>query len=257
VSKIIQFIMGNPILIIIILGGVFNAAVRIAQKTKDQRARREAFNEMARHKQDAMRTGRSSAPSATQSVQSQEDPEQLRRQRIEALRKERMEQLRAMREQRANARPTGTPAASTQSPPAPAQSTPSFTHPSLPPIPVQPKPQPTISPTPRLRSPQQTQRRPQIVVSGHQTHQPQRAPKRVRRQETNESTSKDVPVFSHAPARAPMSVTASERTTTRSARSMLRSRASVRQAIILSEILDAPIALRDQDIASGSIMSRA
>jgi len=247
--------MGNPILIIIILGGVFNAAVRIAQKTKDQRARREAFNEMARHKQDAMRTGRSSALSATHTVQPQEDPEQLRRQRIEVLRKERMEQLRAMREQRANARPSGPPATSTQSPPAPAQSTPSFTHPSLPPIPVQPKPRQTISPTPRLRTPQQTQRRPQIVASGHQIHPSQLASQRARRRTSSESTSMGTPVLTQPPKRASMSVAASERTTTQSARSMLRSRASVRQAIILSEILDAPIALRDQDIASGSIMS--
>ncbi len=40
-----------------------------------------------------------------------------------------------------------------------------------------------------------------------------------------------------------------------SARSMLRSRTSLKQAMVLREILDTPIALRDQDIASGSLFS--
>ena len=42
---------------------------------------------------------------------------------------------------------------------------------------------------------------------------------------------------------------------TDSAREMLRSRSSIRQAMILREILDPPIALRNQDIASGSLYS--
>ena len=42
-GNIIQFILGNPILIVILLGGVFNVGVRFAQKAKEQRAKRAAI----------------------------------------------------------------------------------------------------------------------------------------------------------------------------------------------------------------------
>jgi hypothetical protein len=277
-QRVLNFIIGNPILIIIILGGLFNAAVRIAQKTKEQRARREEIQRISRQKQESLRTGRSTITQPPPQQAQQTDQNTQRRERIEALRQERMEQLRALREKRASGSSTS-PSASTSSI--------SQNHPNLPPIPVQGQSQsqaqrrtpqqPTRQSRPKAqqqlwgsssatrpsspqtgassRTAQPPSNRPNIVAVTQETSRVQR--KRINtpqsaHQEQPPGPNRNAGQLSEKPSKASK---APKPKSGQSARSMLSSRASIRQAIVLKEILDAPISLRDQDIDSGSIMS--
>ncbi len=280
-QRILTFLLSNPILLIIILGGLFNVSVRIAQKAKEQRAKRDAAIEMARRKQEALRTGRSIAePTSSAGVPTLgQDAKAQRRERIEALRQERMEQLRALREKRA-----GTASASSspgqgirqgatgqgaggQGSGSASLSSASQQHPTLPPIPIpahpqqqrqssrqrpqqrsQPRRRQIISPSspaqqpPRLSDPQ-TQTQPNA-----RDHQPPR-PSKARSAGTIET------VRGASNAARPQLARPERPQRSGSARSMLRSRSSIRQAVILREILDPPVGLRDQDSASGSLFS--
>ncbi len=256
--------MGNAFLIIIIGGGLFNVAVRMAQKAKEQRAKRAALQAMARQKQESLRTGHTvPAPTPVQTQQPQTDP---RQERIEALRKERMEQLRALREKRSNPQISATTSTSSIS----------QNHPNLPPIPVQNAPQnkrtqataqSRQSPTPNSGQ----SRRPNIVATSTQVPSSQ-APNQRRRpqqdqlvaqsdqqrrvkRETNQRHAGHVESLREA-SNPSLHNTIHDKSTllpAQSARSMLRSRSAIRQAILLREILDTPVGLRNQDIASGSI----
>lgn len=267
-QNIINWVMGNAFLIIIIGGGLFNVAVRMAQKAKEQRAKRAALQAMARQKQETLRTGHSVTDSKpTLAQQPQKDP---RQERIEALRKERMEQLRALREKRSNPQTSATTSAPT-SPTSISQN-----HPNLPPFPVQNAPlqkrtQATVqsrqSPTPnsgQSRRPNvvatsaqppssqmpNQRRRPQPDQTGEQSDQQRRV-----KRETNQRHAGHVESLREAanPSLHNSIHDKSKLLPEQSARSMLRSRSAIRQAILLREILDTPVALRNQDIASGSI----
>lgn len=271
-QQLINFITNYPILIIVIGGGLFNVFVRVAAKAKEQRARRDALHETARDEQEAMRTGRPVAQQSAQRQPQERDPQADRRDRIEALRKERIEQLKALREKRAGG--------------ATVSSSISQSHPNMPPIPmqtqrVQPGRQPNPQRTPLQASQQVTRqqtlrqsfqqaqqkaqqqasqrrtplptagqtRRPQIVASSQPTQPTRRRVKQTR--PDPKPAVRQAAVFETNRGQAQK--TRKPMATNQSARSMLRSRSAIRQAMILREILDAPIALRDQDIASGSL----
>lgn len=256
--------------------------VRLAQKAKEQRVRRDALHETARQKQEAMRTGRVTAPAAQPSARSagrppEPSPAAARQERIEALRKERMEQLRALREKRAG---SATPPAGRSA--ATSASGISQNHPNLPPLPVQARSQMNPSgsnqraaqprqqagqragqrrtsvPTPQGRGQAQNRaRRPQVIATSAPAPQSRRrsitksTPARLAHSgERQAGKIENLSDFkqSNTPKR-------SAQQTAQSARSMLHSRSSIRQAMILREVLDRPIALRDQEIASGSLLS--
>ncbi len=249
--------MGNPILIIIIVGGLFNAAVRIAQKAKEQRARRDAFNAMAHEKSESLRTGRSgvggtgSTGSQAQSfvqTEPKQTPESIRQERIEALRKERIEQLRALREKRS---------ATTQTSSSPI----SQNHPNLPPIPVsstqrpsqrpsqsqsRPSPQPNQLNAPAIRRRVQSNAPVQPALQSHET--------------VSRTVSKSAEIAVDPYKIKSVSVKNSKRSNqangtpnTDSVRSMLHSRSTIRQAMVLREVLDTPVGLRENDVLSGSL----
>jgi hypothetical protein len=253
-QQILNFVLANAWILIIVLGGLFNVTVRVAQKAKEQRAKRDALQEMARQKQEALRTGR---PVATPRSAAPQQAQQSPKDRIEALRQERMAQLRALREKRAGSPtpPAGPPTASPTATAAPT--TVGQSHPTLPPIPVQPRPRPQAQPQHRSQprpaqpmAPQQRRRR-VIAPSAQPEAQRPKAPKPTERTaaklESIRGASKSTrPGLSKSTGFVPE---------IDSAREMLRSRSSIRQAMILREILDTPIALRNQDIASGSLYS--
>ena len=253
-----NFIGQNLFIIIILGGGVFNVAIRIAQKAKEQRAKRESLHQLDRQKQESLRTGR---PIQQPIARPQErDPQADRRERIEALRKERMDQLRALREKRAGGV-------------AAPQSSISQSNPMMLPMPLQtqqrsaPRPQSQLQQQIQPR-PQQTQRRtpnpagaaarrPNVIATTQQVPQSRRRAQQTRLQPTHkvqERKAGQLETLEDASSLQPRQRSDSS-VGQQSARSMLRSRSSIRQAMVLREILNAPIALRDQDIASGSLFS--
>lgn len=262
IQNIINFITNNAFLIIIIGGGLFNFAVRMAQKAKEQRAKREAAHEMDRRRQEALRTGHQVTPVKPKAAPVPD----TRQERIEALRKERMEQLRALREKRA--------ATSAQT----SSSSAGQSHPSLPPFPVQTAGPQQAGPR-RTSAPNQGQSpRPNVIGSTQQTTTAQRQAQQARaaaefkaqfktqeqskpQQRRRVKKSKDVRQAAHVETLAEASNPSLHKTIhnkskakpSQTAREMLRSRSAVRQAMVLREILDAPLAMRDQDIASGSL----
>ena len=227
-----------------------------------------------------MRTGR---PMATESISQPQavDAQAQRRERIEALRQERMEQLRALREKRAGA-PTLSAGRSPARSAATSPSGISQNHPNLPPFPVQARSQANPSgfnqrmaqlgqqagqrrtsvPTPQQGrgQAQNRARRPQVIAtsapapqSRRRSTNPKSTPARsgsVQPRDRQGGRIEELSEFN--PSNTPKR---SAQQTVQSARSMLRSRSSIRQAMILREVLDRPIALRDQDIASGSLLS--
>ncbi|MBL4697867.1 MAG: hypothetical protein JKX70_03440 [Phycisphaerales bacterium] len=256
-QNIIGWIMGNAFLIIIIGGGLFNVAVRLVQKANQQRARRDANHENQRRQQEALRTGR---PLASQTQRApQVDPDAQRKERIEKLRQERMEQLRALREKRATLAAPRAPSTISQN------------HPNLPPFPIQSQPQQRVrapQSQPQLRPQQPTLRRSAAPTARQQM----RRPTVVAISQPSPTLRKRTPVSRPVPAPSPslaemsreerayeLGSDAKIRKSSRregeaqSARSMLRTPSSIRQAMILKEILDTPIALRDQGIESGSL----
>ena len=212
---------------------------------------------MDHQRQEALRTGHSTSQQThtTMSPVQTKDPKEERRERIESLRKERMDQLRALREKRASTAPT-------------SQSSISQNHPNMPPIPVQaqqrpqqvrPQPRPTrqtaqqSAQQPQRRSPNPAARqirRPTVIATSQQVEDNRRRVRQMpkpKERKAGQLETLDEASGIKAPASAHQSI--------HSARSMLRSRSSIRQAMVLREILDTPIALRDDDIASGSLFS--
>ena len=266
-QNIINFLTQNAFLIVIIGGGLFNVLVRLGQKAKEQRDRREAHKELAHQKQESLRTGKP-IPTAQPKEPTLSAPapnsKAERQQRIEALRQERMEQLRALREKRAN---TSTrPAAA-----SPAKI--SQNRPSMPPVPVKTTrsqrltQQRAQSPSQQSRQSQsqlrtrlgqaanQPNRAPQVAAASQQAISTRRRPAQPQQQVQQTPEPKERVAGQVESLRDASSLERTRSIDHVSARSLLRSKASVRQAFVLKEILDTPIALRDQDIASGSLFS--
>jgi hypothetical protein len=265
IQSIINFITNNLFIVVLVMGGVFNVAVRLAQKAKEQRARKDAIAQIERQKQETLRTGRSTtqtAPVARAPVVRQpvSDPDTARKERIEALRQERMEQLRLLREQRAGAQSSVMPAGSRQS----------TSGRTLPGIvtqgPLRGSGQASGQVQPRKPQPQQR-------VQSTQTLAPRRRKPAEPRETVRDSDAQRVQALKNesAPVHQPQYNTVDQpahhklgssksKPLAGSPKAMLRSKASVRQAIVLREILDSPMALRgqgglrDEDIASGSIL---
>lgn len=240
--------------------------MRVAQQAKEQRQKRQVMLESARQKQDALRTGRTETASLTPSQMNGPSEEDLRRQRIEAMRNERVEQLRALREKRA-----GSQGASQSTPtisPAAPQTQPSFVHPSLPAIPVQSTPRrtPQANPQRLQRQVQQQPLRQRSVQAPHQQtssrgQNPSAMPTRRKAGSGSSQSTTIVPDSDRLHSDVHDSLIGSTsigenqilrtrkrdsapQSDTQNAVSMLRSRSTVRQAIILNEILSAPIAMR-------------
>lgn len=252
----LQFILGNLWILVPVLIGLFNVAVRMQQKAKEQRAKRAALAEIQRRKTDAMRTGKPvnepvivyDEPQKSQKQQAKEE----RQARIEALRKQRMEQLRAMREKRS--------AASTAAParPTPTRSPARTGRQQMPSRPAQRTPQTRTPPSRPRVIPATTQfsrgaqSRPQVVQP---TTRPTPIPESSPGLDTPAPMPKKIepganPIALPRKKSDQGSLLGSSEIT---ARSLLRNRRLTRQAIIAREILDSPIALRNAQSVPGSM----
>ncbi|MGV6813511.1 MAG: hypothetical protein ACWA5W_00720 [Phycisphaerales bacterium] len=271
IQNILNFIGGNLWLIFIIGAGIFNVSVRIAQKAREQRDLREVQAEIRRQRQEELRTGRPAPiPASVQQRQAAEKQEQAqaleeRKRRIEQLRKERIAQLQKLREQATGSASTSGVSARV-SPPNPnsqrsqqaARQTASPTSPR------------SGTPTPPKNSPQQRvlnrsqQRKHTNPAKPAQRAKSARPAKAVRVQsdEFDRLTRQRSAQSKPTPNRAGRvladpsdhrSKPGKKIAQARSARSMLRSKSTIRQAMVLREVLDPPIALRDDSISSGSL----
>lgn len=269
-NQILQFFIGNAWLLIPIVIGLFNVAVRVKQKAAEQKARRDALAEIQRRKTEAMRTGKQvNEPIIVYDKPEQQasgkTPAQERQERIEALRKQRMDQLRAMREKRAGG-------AGTSTPPRPAQSQQQRTTQSqrTSPLqqqvrrPAQARPAQT-RPTPASPTPTN---RPRVI--------PATQPQRTQPRSSPTGTSSQIPPTRvQPPSTKPVSAIAASTlhdlrqgrpnkggfkaadpsTPLTNARDMLRNRNQVRQAIVLREVLNAPVAMREPESGPGNLPS--
>jgi hypothetical protein len=262
-NSILQFLAGNAWLLIPIFIGVFNVMVRAKQKAAEQKARRDAQAEMARRKAEALRTGRSFDEPVIVYDQPSEPQADDRKARIEALRQQRMEQLRAIREKRASVAAPKAPQRSPNPRQSPRQRPPV--------IPGSARNQGGNQPTrtasktqSKLLSKRQSQN--PIQASAPKPAQPTRPPASAldlpKRLQTltpqldsplreasgsNQSRNDAAPTISSRPRRAPANAQ------NVSTRALLHNRQLTRQAIVVRELLDAPVALRNPDIGPGSM----
>jgi hypothetical protein len=258
-NQILQFLAGNAWLLIPIIIGLFNVAVRVKQKAAEQKAKRDALAEIQRRKTESLRTGRQvNEPIIVYDQpekKSVKTPAQERQERIEALRKQRMDQLRAMREKRAGG--ASAPQRSSQSQQsrsilAQRASTPQ---------------QPVRRPTPAQTRPSPVNR-PRVI--------PASQPQRPKTQSPSLIAPMQLPPTRVEPAStAPVSAIAASTLhdlrkdrpnkgglkalgssgLAKSTRDMLHDRKQVRQATVLREVLNAPVALRDPDLGPGNLRS--
>lgn len=273
-QQILQFIANYYIIIFVVGIGLFNFAVRMAQKMKEQRVKREAHHERQRQQQEFMRTGKS--PAAASPPAPIVDEKAQRRERIEQLRQERMEQLRALREKRASvaapiaqqtrtpvpvkpARPIASPSGQRQ--PMPVQS--QRTNPPKAPT-KQPSRQPQLRPVqPALTPAQQAQQA--LLRSFTEQNQGQSNTSDRRQRARRKAVGEQVIAPPEPAARIAGQIEKTNRSSSKSAKSesvqsmsaksMLRNRSSLRQAMVLREVLDTPVGLRNQDVSSGSLFS--
>ncbi|MBO6512721.1 MAG: hypothetical protein JJ974_02000 [Phycisphaerales bacterium] len=112
-QSIIQMILGNPILIILLIGGgssLLRAFKTMKEKQAQKRVRQQIIEQQRQAELDELRTGRRSAspqaspaPAVTQTqndLASKKRQQELKRQRIEEIRQARIEQLKKIREKR-------------------------------------------------------------------------------------------------------------------------------------------------------------
>ncbi len=277
-NQFLRFLAANSWLLIPIIAFVINASVRIKQKAAEQKARRDAQLRTARQQADALRTGRPPEQAVV------ENPpvatEDQRRARIEALRQQRIQQLQAMREKRAGPQPGSppTPRPASRPPvraPAPrAQTAPAARSPRPP---SQPPAQPR-RPGPGSGRPGQRAaaapaqkalktRMPTLKGAGHQpasaprgptapaVRRPRPAPAEARRiEQSRNAVGRQRPPAAHASLLQPVGAAVAPKAPSalRGVRDMLASRARVRQALVVREILDSPVSLRGPGAWPGS-----
>ena len=258
-NQFIQYMLGNAWLLIPIVFGLINVAARVQEKAKEQKARREAQAAIARHKSEALRTGKSLSDPVIVYDEPKEAPSKNDRQsRIEALRKQRMEQLRAMREKRAS---IASPAAPK---PRPAQrQTPRAVPTPRPTQPARPSPQPSgrpkVIPASRRATPATQKQVParRVTLSPQPAKQAPvtRTPRDEQRRARTPATGASVQQKSIMAQRPSSPAPAKKRAPSKgiSARSMIRDRKQIRQAIVLREMLDSPVALRDANRGPGTL----
>lgn len=265
-NSILQFLAGNAWLLIPIFIGVFNVMVRAKQKAAEQKARRDAQAEMVRRKAEALRTGRSFDEPVIVYDQPGEPQDDDRKARIEALRQQRMEQLRAIREKRASVAAPKAPQRSPNPRQSPRQ------RPSVIPgsarnqgNPAGNQPSRAASKTQsKLLSKRQSQNpiqasapkpsqstRPQASALDLPRHLQTLTPQLdspLREASGSEQNRIDAaPTVTSRPRRAPANAQ------NVSTRALLHNRQLTRQAIVVRELLDAPLALRNPDIGPGSM----
>lgn len=249
-NQIIQFFLGNAWLLIPVAIGLFNVAVRVKQQAVEQKAKRDSLTETQRRKLEALRTGKPVEEpliisSGRPEQKSSKSPAQERQERIEVLRKQRMDQLRAMREKRAGGvgtvsasrsvqsrtqRPILAPRGNTQQRPVRPAQPPRATLPARPqliavsqparPQPQSPSPAPAVTLPPTIVDPPSTQPVSAIAASTLRD---------LRKDRPNKGgiRSSDASGFAS------------------STRGMLRDPRKLRQALVLREVLNAPVSLRD------------
>ncbi|MGJ8636434.1 MAG: hypothetical protein ACSHX5_06285 [Phycisphaerales bacterium] len=162
-QAIIQFILGNPILIILIIGGgssVLRAFKTIKEKQTEKKVRQQIQQRRRQAELDELRTGRRSASTESNQVQSpapvasdqqkRQQEQELKRQRIEQIREARIEQLKKIRAKRS--------AGTSQSPSQSGSQTGSQSGSRSRNAPAQRR---ASTPTPPQRQPQQRPARPQ------------------------------------------------------------------------------------------------
>ena len=246
VRGFINFIVSNPILLVVIIGGLFNLGVRLNQKAKEQRSKRAALAEIQRRKAEALRTGKPMTEPVIVYDEPQKKPQSAknedRQARIEALRQQRMAQLRAMREKRSGGMSQSPIGGATQQASSSQAAKPSSRTAT---------PRPRTQRVPTLN--QQTaaplgQQRPRVVAP---------KPKPTPIPKATPGVDTPAPIKEIVPGKNPIAVPYGARPSTRdesdatSARSMLRDPKKARQAIVVREILDAPIGLRSPDPMHG------
>lgn len=246
IQSILQNILTNPILIILIIGG-FSTLGRAIKSAQEQKAKKQANQELRQAKRDSLRTGKG-ATAQIQSAQptsskagtktaAWDQKQQLRRDRIEQLRQQRVEQLKKIRQRRSGGQPSPTTQSQIATPRQQAR--------------PQAKPQPTAQSrsTPTRQTTQAPQRPSQPAARVIQ----QPAPRRRSRP----------PVIAPQPAKQPRRSSQTPRTIDRTAIELGTTAASqskptgtsirakfredMRSAIIAKEILGPPIGLRSPD----------
>jgi len=275
IKQIIDFIAANPWILIPIGLGLFNGSVRLKQKLDEQRVKRDALNQMALRQKESLRTGRTGTsaqgkkaqPFSDLSNQKPASSEELRKQRIEALRQERVDQLRALREKRAvdattraAVVQTAAPKAFQQKPQQTARRAAPAAKPggivarsqsgklNQPAIPRQRAQGQQLPQNPKQQSRQRVAKTNRRTVVATPAVAPQaQSRKRVERKQAADA-------YSKKPKNAIKSESQSIQTNT-SVRSILRSKRTIRQGILIREILDTPVGLRENDISSGSLFN--
>ncbi len=265
-NQILQFFVSYYWILIPILIGLFNFGVRIQQKAKEQRARREMQSELVRRKAEALRTGRP-VDEPVVAYERPNEPKPLaddRQARIEALRQQRMEQLRAMRERRSSSSGTATPPR--QMPMQQPRSigpttTPTRTQPGRP----KPQARPRVIPAAPSSGTNRPPNRPMAMPKSNPPRfpQPQQRPTQIARPAA--PTARPQTPQAQPTSAAAQPLTSAEVLTPRGAtrtqnadapmraRDLLRDRRHTRQAIVINELLGQPIALRDPDSGPGSV----
>lgn len=276
-GNFLNFLLSNSWLLIPVLIGLFNVGIRLQQKAKEQQARRAAQAEIQRRKAEALRTGKSTddAVIVYDEPQPQQSAGDERQARIEAMRKQRMEQLRAMREKRASIGGKAAPPQSMgrSSPSNPTRS-PVIPRQTRTPLPAQrptpPRPPQRTAQGPTTRQPTRGPIRPGVIPGAGQQpavptrrasispQQPIRPPASDLDQPArlqNLMPQSDSPLR-EAPSQPPAGTKAKRKPQSGpglSARAMLRNHNAIRQAIVVREVLDSPIALREPESGPGSL----
>ncbi|MDF1808102.1 MAG: hypothetical protein P1U42_00245 [Phycisphaerales bacterium] len=279
-KQIFQFLVNNPWILIPIGLGVFNGSIRLKQKLDEQRVKRDALNQMALRQKESLRTGRSGTPVQGKKVQPFSDltnqqpvsSEELRKQRIEELRQERVDQLRALREKRAADATTRAGVVATSSSMVPTKPQPTARRAGQPSPATNPSgivrsksgklKTPTQSASQRsrvlgqqLQQKQQTRGRQQVKTKPNRRTVVATPPVSTQNQ-SSRTVSRKQPLDAYAkkPKHAIKGNTQSTQTDV-SVRSMLRNKNTIRQAILIREIMDTPVGLRENEISSGSLFS--
>lgn len=262
-QAILQYILGNPILIILIIGGgssILRAFKTIKEKQAQKLVKQQIQQQRRQADLDELRTGRRSASTDSRAVSaasenaSRQREQDLKRQRIEEIREARIEQLKKIRAKRS----AGASQSSTQS--SLSSSMPAMS------APVQRR---TSKPTPPQRQPQPRQVRPQsrpgVTASTQSSQTPSpyalkqptkksNRPVETERQRVTKRSAQEHNQQPIAPARrrrstpdGPIEIgTISVARKSRSSGVGSRLRADLRQAIIAKEVLGTPIGLRSQ-----------
>jgi len=246
IQSIIQNILSNPILIILIIGGVSTLG-RAIKSAQEQKAKKQASQQLREAQRDSHRTGKGASAQAQTSQTAAtknaawDQKQQLRRDRIEQLRQQRVEQLKKIRQKRSTGQPVQSQTSATRPPAGPQRSPQTRSQPAaqsqstprqparVPQRQSQPAARVVQQPAPRRRS------RPAVIAP-----QPVKSTTSQSRRTTASRESIDRSAIDVGTTTAAQSKSAGK-----SVRAKFRQ--DMRSAIIAKEILGQPIGLRSPD----------